>query len=114
MEMLSTRGAEEHQQKLRAETGGLFAAVSWCFLSLPVWDWQCEGATVSLLGMGKERDGSISDELKPSGNDFMKEGACPGDGSAGNPGSRDRDPPTIIRDQRALRPPHNCTQLTRW
>lgn len=34
MEMLSTLGAEEHQQKLRAETGGLFAAVSWCFLSL--------------------------------------------------------------------------------
>ena len=34
MEMLSTLGAEEHQQKLRTETGGLFAAVSWYFLSL--------------------------------------------------------------------------------
>ena len=29
MEMLSTLSAEEHQQKLRTETGGLLAAGSW-------------------------------------------------------------------------------------
>lgn len=98
MEMLSTLCAEEHQQKLSTERGDPSADVTWYFLSLiSLGPTTCRSCW---QGNGRKRDESVSDELKPSNDDWgKKKEHVPCDKSAGNPSSKETQEnlTTVIR-----------------